>query len=73
MSIGSLIRQARQAEKWSQGDLAMIAGVDTSQISRIEAGAVDARMSTVEKVLNVFELELADVFAGYNFGEGGER
>jgi transcriptional regulator with XRE-family HTH domain len=44
---GAVVRRLREERGWSQGELAYHAGVDQSQISKIETGAQDdARLST---------------------------
>jgi transcriptional regulator with XRE-family HTH domain len=58
-AAAAAVRQARQARGWSQRKLAVRAGVPQSTIGRIEAGLVDPRTSTVERILRA---------CGENFG-----
>lgn len=53
------LQSARQAKGLSQRDLSKLAGVPQAQISRIEAGAVDLRLSSLVALANALDLELA--------------
>lgn len=44
------MKAAREAREWSQEDLAHQAGIQPADISRIEAGKRDLRLSTIEKL-----------------------
>ncbi len=41
------VRAARALLNWSQGDLAVRAGISKQSVNRIESGTLDARFSTV--------------------------
>lgn len=62
------VRQARQARGWTQRKLAIRAGVPQSTIGRIEAGLVDPRVSTLERILRACGHEL-----GFRVGQGVDR
>ena len=49
------VRAARILLGWSQADLAKAAGLSTTVIARVEAGTVDARLSTIEAILQAFD------------------
>lgn len=57
--IAERLQAARQAKGLSQRDLSALAGVPQAQISRIEAGAVDLRLSSLVALANALDLELA--------------
>lgn len=52
LSSGTEIRKIRKAMGLTQKNLAERSGVSQSLISRIEAGSVDPRLSTMNKILN---------------------
>jgi len=52
---GDEIRELRRKAGMTQEDLAKKAGMSQSMIARIESGSVDPRLSTLKKVLAVFE------------------
>jgi transcriptional regulator with XRE-family HTH domain len=54
-----LLRNAREKKGLSQRELSTISGVRQSQISRIEQGAVDLRLSSLIELARALELELA--------------
>ncbi len=58
-AIAERLQAARQAKGLSQRDLSALAGVPQAQISRIEAGAVDLRLSSLVALANALDLELA--------------
>lgn len=49
-NLGRNLKAAREAREWSQEDLAHQAGIQPADISRIEAGKRDLRLSTIEKL-----------------------
>src|SRR5688500_15007812 len=63
MTAAMRIRQARQARGWTQRKLALRAGVPQSTVGRIEAGIVDPRVSTIQRILRACGEEW-DVRAG---------
>lgn len=68
MAAAMRVRQARQARGWSQRKLAVRAGVPQSTVGRVEAGIVDPRVSTIQRLLRACGEEW-DVRAG----EGVDR
>jgi transcriptional regulator with XRE-family HTH domain len=63
------VRQARQARGWTQRKLATRACVPQSTIGRIEAGIVDPRSSTLERILAA----CGEEFGVERLGEGVDR
>jgi len=53
------LRDARQAKNWSQRELSERAGMPQAHISRIESGAVDPKVSTLQQLARLLDLELA--------------
>jgi transcriptional regulator with XRE-family HTH domain len=63
-------RQAHNGRAWSQDDLALAVGTDTSHVSRIERGTVVPSRATLERIAGALELttaqhDLLARFAGY--------
>ncbi len=52
------LREAREARGFSQHELSTLAGVPQAQISRIEAGAVDPRISSLVALAHALDQEL---------------
>jgi transcriptional regulator with XRE-family HTH domain len=50
---GHLIREQRHALGWSQHALAELCGVTQADLSRIENGRLDARWSTIQRIMIV--------------------
>ena len=48
--LGQNLRAARGKREWTQEELSERSGVQAGEISRIEAGKRDPRVSTVEKL-----------------------
>ena len=57
--IAERLRAARAASGLSQRELSALAGIPQAQISRIEAGAVDLRLSSLVALAHALDLELA--------------
>lgn len=50
------VRVARARRQWSQAEVAEKAGTTADRIGQIESGAVDPRLSTVERVAGALGL-----------------
>lgn len=57
-TITTALRAARVGKGLSQRDLSAMTGVPQGQISRIEAGAVDPRASTLLTLAHALDMEL---------------
>jgi transcriptional regulator with XRE-family HTH domain len=57
--IAERLRTARVARGLSQRELSALAGIPQPQISRVEAGAVDLRLSSLIALVHALDLELA--------------
>lgn len=58
-AIASSLKEARTAKGLSQRDLSVMAGVPQAQISRIEAGTVDPRTTSLIALAHALDMELA--------------
>ncbi|WPL15464.1 anaerobic benzoate catabolism transcriptional regulator [Thiorhodovibrio winogradskyi] len=56
--LATSLRAAREAKGLSQRDLSALAGVPQPQISRIEAGVVDLRISSLVALANALGLNV---------------
>jgi transcriptional regulator with XRE-family HTH domain len=56
------IRAIRKTAGISQGELAERCNTSQQQIARIEAGLVDAKVSTLRKVADALQCEVVDLF-----------
>src|SRR5665213_858193 len=56
--IAALLRGAREAKALSQRQLSALSGVRQSQISKIEQGTVDLRLSSLIELTRALDLEL---------------
>lgn len=56
--MGTLLRNTREKKGLSQRELSAISGVRQSQISKIEKGTVDLRLSSLIELARALELEL---------------
>ncbi|MDE2487741.1 MAG: helix-turn-helix transcriptional regulator [Alphaproteobacteria bacterium] len=56
--INTRLREARVAKAWSQRDLSERAGIPQAHISRIESGAIDPKVSTLQDLARALDLEL---------------
>ncbi len=54
--FGSNVRKARLAHGWTQEDLAHKAGLASVQISRIERGTREIRLTTLLRLVSALEL-----------------
>jgi transcriptional regulator with XRE-family HTH domain len=62
-TFGRNVRTARHQKEWSQEDLAHRSGLSPVQISRIERGVREVRLTTVLKLVAALELSPNDLFA----------
>jgi transcriptional regulator with XRE-family HTH domain len=56
--VAATLKAAREAKGLTQRDLAKLAGVPQSYISRIESGSIDLRLSSLVEVARALDLEL---------------
>ena len=58
-ATGRNVRRQRKRRRWTQKELARRSGLKSMTISKIERGATNARLSTVESVAQAFPIEPA--------------
>lgn len=76
-SIGDQIKRARIKAGLTQSEVAKRSAVSQNDISRIESGKVDARLSKIERITSVLEMDLlitpihfrSQIFGFVNTGE----
>jgi transcriptional regulator with XRE-family HTH domain len=56
--VGKMIRQKREAQKWTQEHLAAKARINSKYLSRIETGIQQPSLPTLQKIAQAFESEL---------------
>lgn len=61
MDVAAVLRQARTSAGLSQRELASRTGIAQPTIARIEAGHVDPRVRTLDRLLSACGVELATV------------
>jgi ribosome-binding protein aMBF1 (putative translation factor) len=54
--FGANVREARRERGWTQEDLAHRTGLATVQVSRIERGRREVRLTTLLRLLNALEM-----------------
>jgi transcriptional regulator with XRE-family HTH domain len=59
--FGSRVREARESRGWSQHELAAAAGMHQRQISYVERGERDLRLTTLLRLLSALELPASDL------------
>ncbi len=60
--IGSRVRQLRMRNKMTQENLEEKSGVSTRQISDIECGRCDCKITTLMKIINALDMSVYDFF-----------
>lgn len=61
VEFGKKIQHYRKALGWSQEELAAMAGIEPKQVSKVERGASDIRLSTAIKLISALNIEPNDV------------
>jgi transcriptional regulator with XRE-family HTH domain len=62
-SLAQNLRQLRVASGLSQGELAASSGMTRTHINRLENGAVDARLKTVDKLAAALHVAALDLLS----------
>ncbi len=60
-TIGKNIRQLRQKNNWSQGEVARRLEISIPAFSKIETGITDVNMSRLEQIATLFEVSVVDI------------
>jgi transcriptional regulator with XRE-family HTH domain len=62
--FGENVRAARSAKHWTQEDLAAKSGLAVVQISRIERGVREIRLTTLVRLLRALDVAPAELLDG---------
>jgi transcriptional regulator with XRE-family HTH domain len=62
--FGAQVRTIRQSKNMTLEALAEAAGIEYSQVIRVEAGKVNATISTIEAIAKGLNVGIGDFFAG---------
>jgi transcriptional regulator with XRE-family HTH domain len=68
--FGENVRQARHERGWTQEDLSAKCGLAVVQISRIERGKREIRLTTLIRLLDALDVSAAALFEGILDGAG---
>ncbi len=55
--FGANVRAAREAKGWTQEDLASASGLATVQVSRVERGVREIRLTTLLRLVTALEIK----------------
>lgn len=69
--FGQNVRAARLARGWTQEDLAGHTGLATVQVSRIERGKREVRLTTLVRLLDALEAPATELLNGVVGDRGG--
>ena len=61
-AFGKKIKALRKAKKWSQEDLGLEAGIDRTEVSRIENGLNNIEFYTIVKLASALNVEIRELF-----------
>ena len=62
MDVGARIKQLREKNKFSQNDLADIAGISQTHLRRVELGEADITVGHLQLVCDALGISLKDFF-----------
>jgi DNA-binding Xre family transcriptional regulator len=62
--FGNRVRSMRERKQWTQEELAEHSGLTSVQISRIERGAREIRLTTLLRLITAFETKPDKLLAG---------
>jgi transcriptional regulator with XRE-family HTH domain len=63
-TFGSNVRAARAARQWTQEDLAHATGLTSVQISRVERGVREVRLTTIIRLAEALDATPDDLMRG---------
>lgn len=61
--FGSAVRARRAELRISQEELALRIGADQAYVSRVEAGAINVTLDTVQQVADALDTDVTNLFA----------
>lgn len=65
VAFGHRVRELRHAHGWTQEQLAEEAALTPVQLSRIENGANEPKLTTILKLAKAFDIDAATLLAGF--------
>lgn len=67
--LGRKIRLLRKAKGWTQDYLSELLGINPKSVLRIESGQTFPTIQNLEKLAEVFEIEISDLFNNRSLDE----
>ena len=67
--LGKKIRELRKERKWTQEYLSELLDVNPKSVLRIESGQTFPTIQNIEKLSEVFEIEISDLFNNKSFAD----
>lgn len=67
-TIGKNIRQLRQRQGWSQGEVAKRLDISIPAFSKIETGITDVNISRLSQIADLFEVSAVDIISSEENG-----
>ena len=67
--LGRKIRQFRKEHNWTQDYLSEKLGMNSQSLLRIENGKTFPTVSNLEKIAEVFDIEISDLFNNKSFAD----
>lgn len=61
LNFGNKVREKRIEKNYTQEELARLVGIERAQLSKIESGVVDPRLSTVVKIIRVLKADVNEL------------
>jgi len=63
--LGKKIRNLRKSKQWTQEQLSEKLGINAKSVLRIESGKTFPTIQNLEKLAEIFELDIADLFVNH--------
>lgn len=70
--LGRKIRELRKERKWTQEYLSELLDINPKSVLRIESGQTFPTIQNIEKLSEVFEIEISDLFNNKSFADINE-
>lgn len=64
--LGRKIRQLRRERKWTQEYLSELLEINPKSVLRIESGQTFPSIQNLERLAEIFEIEISDLFVNHN-------
>ena len=69
-AFGARLARERERQRLSMSDLARIAGMHASEVSRLERGLRDPRLSTIVRLARALDVDVSELLEGIASGHG---